>query len=56
MFGFKKQSIGGLNPYCSGRKNRILLAIVGYENYTECLNPYCSGRKNRIPLANCLMQ
>ena len=37
-----------LNPYCSGRKNRIALASKVREDLGERLNPYCSGRKNRI--------
>ena len=36
------------NPYCSGRKNRIILSILVQLVRVLCLNPYCSGRKNRI--------
>ncbi len=41
-----------LNPYCSGRKNRIFKKGVKYQK-EQCLNPYCSGRKNRIQQDKC---
>ena len=37
----------GLNPYCSGRKNRIFRKHKYYGS-PKGLNPYCSGRRNRI--------
>ncbi len=37
-----------LNPYCSGRKNRIQSFINKQSAVLDGLNPYCSGRKNRI--------
>ena len=37
-----------LNPYCSGRKNRIFPVFRVVKKHLLCLNPYCSGRKNRI--------
>ncbi len=40
--------ISCLNPYCSGRKNRIVVLINSIDRTEEGLNPYCSGRKNRI--------
>ena len=37
-----------LNPYCSGRKNRIYILSLLLLIMIVCLNPYCSGKKNRI--------
>ncbi len=42
------ETFDSLNPYCSGRKNRISLKVVSLTCTLSCLNPYCSGRKNRI--------
>ena len=36
-----------LNPYCNGRKNRIV-ANTFSEFVGGGLNPYCNGRKNRM--------
>ena len=36
-----------LNPYCNGRKNRIISNQMLAKIYAS-LNPYCNGRKNRI--------
>ena len=43
----QKSASEGLNPYCSGRKNRILFNTK-FAHAASSLNPYCSGRKNRI--------
>ena len=40
--------IYGLNPYCNGRKNRIIHSWGKIDYLVHCLNPYCNGRKNRI--------
>ena len=38
-----------LNPYCNGRKNRIICADCSAGSLLLLgLNPYCNGRKNRI--------
>ena len=51
------RALGGhrLNPYCSGRKNRITWKATFTVHSPKGLNPYCSGRKNRImTLLTCL--
>ena len=39
-----------LNPYCNGRKNRMLHHSNQNKQLSKGLNPYCNGRKNRILL------
>ena len=46
----KEYTRSSLNPYCSGRKNRIMEQIILYNVERIRLNPYCSGRKNRIDM------
>ena len=43
-----------LNPYCSGRKNRICSHTLQVAR-AGGLNPYCSGRKNRI-ITECTLE
>ena len=45
---------GGLNPYCSGRKNPISYHCGARLSCQLGLNPYCSGRKNRMQSGKCL--
>ncbi len=45
-----------LNPYCSGRKNRMKKFNEDITKMDVRLNPYCSGRKNRMALRNTILR